>query len=95
MFYGDSTVAVAVNLATGRGSGGSAEGDTLVNIENVYGSYYNDTLTGNDAANLLQGLEGHDVLKGGGGDDRLIGGLGDDFLKGGGGGDYLEGGDRH
>lgn len=92
-FYGDSTVGVAVNLATGRGTGGSAEGDTLVNVENVYGSYYGDTLTGNDAANLLQGLEGNDVLKGGGGADRLIGSIGDDFLKGGGGGDYLEGGD--
>jgi Ca2+-binding RTX toxin-like protein len=92
-FYGDSTVAVAVNLATGQGSGGSAEGDTLVNVENVYGSYYGDTLTGNDAANALYGLEGNDVLKGGGGDDRLIGNIGDDFLKGGGGGDYLEGGE--
>jgi Ca2+-binding RTX toxin-like protein len=92
-FYGDSTVGVSVDLAQGRGLGGSAEGDTLVNVENLYGSYYGDTFTGNDGANALHGLEGNDVLKGAGGDDRLIGSIGDDFLKGGGGGDYLEGGD--
>jgi Ca2+-binding RTX toxin-like protein len=32
-FYDDSTVGVTVNLATGRGYLGSAEGDTLVSIE--------------------------------------------------------------
>ena len=92
VFYGDSTVGVAVNLATGYGHGGSAEGDRLFRIENVYGSYYNDTLIGNDASNELYGLDGNDVLKGGGGADGLAGGSGDDILKGGGGADYLEGG---
>jgi Ca2+-binding RTX toxin-like protein len=91
-FYGDSTVGVAVNLATGRGYGGSAEGDTFVSVENVYGSYHNDTLTGNDGNNELYGLNGNDILKGGGGDDGLAGGDGDDILKGGGGSDYLDGG---
>jgi Ca2+-binding RTX toxin-like protein len=91
-FYGDSTVGVGVNLATGQGHGGSAEGDTLVSIENVWGSEHNDTLTGNDGANELYGLNGNDVLKGGGGADGLAGGDGDDILKGGGGADYLEGG---
>src|SRR3954447_13981789 len=33
-FYSDSSVGVNVNLATGRGLGGTAEGDTLVNVEN-------------------------------------------------------------
>jgi len=91
-FYGDSTVGVSVNLATGRGFGGSAEGDTLVSIENLWGSEHNDTLTGNDGANELYGLNGNDVLKGGGGADGHAGGDGDDVLKGGGGADYLEGG---
>jgi hypothetical protein len=45
VFYGDSTAGVGVNLATGRGVGGSAEGDTLISIENVFGSNFNDTLT--------------------------------------------------
>src|SRR3954466_5765527 len=29
VFYGDSSAGVGINLATGRGVGGSAEGDTL------------------------------------------------------------------
>lgn len=92
IFYDDSTVGVAVNLATGRGFGGSAEGDTFVSIEYAYGSAHNDTLTGNDDVNDLYGLSGADVLKGAGGADGLSGGEGDDILKGGGGADYLNGG---
>jgi serralysin len=92
VYYGDSTAGVAVNLATGRGYGGSAEGDRLVSIEYVFGSFHNDTITGNDANNELYGLNGNDVLKGAGGADGLAGDAGDDILKGGGGADYLEGG---
>lgn len=92
-FYFDSSAGVGVNLATGEGVGGSAEGDTLVSIEHLWGSSYNDTLTGNDGDNDLYGLDGNDVLKGGGGADRLDGGSGDDILKGGGGADVLVGGD--
>jgi len=91
-FYSDSTVAVGVNLASGLGFGGTAEGDTLVSIENLYGSSFNDTLIGSDAANTFYGLTGNDLLKGGGGDDRLVGDDGDDTLKGGGGADALVGG---
>jgi Ca2+-binding RTX toxin-like protein len=91
-FYTDSSVAVGVNLASGVGFGGSAEGDTLVSIENLYGSSFNDTLIGNDAANTFYGLSGNDLLKGGGGADRLVGDQGDDTLKGGGGADALVGG---
>jgi len=91
-FYDDSTVGVFVNLATGRGHWGSAEGDTLVSIEYVYGSYHNDTITGNDESNDLYGLSGNDNLRGGGGVDGLAGDEGDDNLVGGGGADYLEGG---
>jgi Ca2+-binding RTX toxin-like protein len=79
--YSDSSVGVAVNLATGRGYGGTAEGDTLVSIENVFGSNYNDTLTGNSSANELRGGDGNDVLKGGGGNDYLEGGYGNDILQ--------------
>jgi Ca2+-binding RTX toxin-like protein len=90
--YADSTVGVGVSLATGRGFGGTAEGDTLYNIENLHGSTFNDTLIGNDGTNDLYGLDGNDVLKGGGGTDGLDGGYGDDILKGGGGADFLAGG---
>ena len=91
-FYSDSTVGVVVNLATGRGFGGTAAGDTLFNIENLFGSGHNDTLTGNDGSNRLTGSTGNDILKGAGGSDGLYGDEGDDTLKGGGGADYLHGG---
>jgi Ca2+-binding RTX toxin-like protein len=90
--YADSTVGVVVNLARGLGVGGSAEGDTLSGIENLYGSPHNDIFTGDDQANLFLGLDGNDILKGGGGADRLEGGFGDDTFKGGGGADMLVGG---
>jgi len=90
--YDQSAAGVNVNLTTGRGLGGTAEGDTLVNIENVVGSSFSDTLTGDAGANLLSGRSGSDVLIGGGGNDTLDGGDGDDTLKGGGGADALIGG---
>ena len=80
VFYGDSSAGVGINLATGRGVGGSAQGDTLISIENVFGSNFNDTLTGNSGANQLHGGEGNDVIKGGGGNDFLDGGNGNDIL---------------
>jgi Ca2+-binding RTX toxin-like protein len=80
VFYGDSTAGVGINLATGRGVGGSAQGDTLISIENVFGSNFNDTITGTSGANQLHGGEGNDVIKGGGGDDFLDGGNGNDIL---------------
>src|SRR3954471_20942619 len=52
VLYNDSTVGVGVNLVTGHGSGGTAEGDTYVSIENVKGSFYDDSITGDDGANL-------------------------------------------
>jgi Ca2+-binding RTX toxin-like protein len=90
--YTDSSEGVSVNLETGAGFGGTAEGDTLTNIENLTGSFHNDFLVGNAGNNVLTGLEGNDILKGGGGSDTLFGDSGNDTLKGGGGADVLNGG---
>ncbi|MGL4964405.1 MAG: calcium-binding protein [Inquilinus sp.] len=70
--------AVTVDLATGHGSGGWAEGDTLISIENVRATEANDVLTGSAASNRLDGDDGSDLLRGGGGADTLIGGDGTD-----------------
>ena len=70
--YYNSAAAVTVNLAAGTGSGGDAQGDILVSIENVNGSNFNDTLVGNGAANVLRGLAGRDTFTGGGGADRFV-----------------------
>jgi Ca2+-binding RTX toxin-like protein len=91
-FYADSAEGVGVNLATGHGFGGSAEGDRLFNIESIYGSLFNDSLIGNNGINNLYGLDGADYVDGGDGFDYLDGGNGNDVLKGGGGDDALDGG---
>lgn len=61
--------------------------ETLVGIENVFGTYLGDVLTGNGAANELYGDAGSDTLSGGGGSDTLNGGAGVDTLTGGTGAD--------
>ena len=60
---------VTVNLATGRGEGGDAEGDVLIDIHRVVGSNGDDTLTGDEQDNYFRGRGGADVLDGGGGRD--------------------------
>ncbi|MEI5682526.1 hypothetical protein AAAK29_29765 [Mesorhizobium sp. CCNWLW179-1] len=86
--YTASTAGIIVNLDTGTASGGHAEGDTLASIENLFGSAFDDTLTGTDAdANILNGGAGNDLLYGLGGNDTLIGGLGNNTLVGGAGDD--------
>jgi Ca2+-binding RTX toxin-like protein len=81
--YYASANGVIVNLTTGAGTGGEAEGDTYYSIEHVFGSKFDDTLIGDGNANLLQGAEGDDTLFGGGGQDKLNGGSGQDTLSGG------------
>ena len=49
-------------------------------------------ITGNGAANTLNGGSGNDTLNGGSGNDTLIGGLGNDRLVGSAGSDILNGG---
>jgi Ca2+-binding RTX toxin-like protein len=73
--------AVVVDLAAGNGSGGEAEGDTLVGIENISGSQGSDTLSGDAGANTLQGWIGDDVLRGRGGADKMDGGVGIDLVS--------------
>jgi Ca2+-binding RTX toxin-like protein len=92
VFYGDSSAGVGINLDTGRGVGGSAEGDRFISIENVFGSSFNDSIIGNTASNQLHGQEGNDVIKGGGGNDYLDGGSGNDILLSDWGNSVLDGG---
>lgn len=60
-----------------------------VTIENASTGSGNDSLTGNDAANVLSAGAGNDSLSGGDGADTLIGGLGSDALTGGNGADVF------
>jgi Ca2+-binding RTX toxin-like protein len=71
-----------VSLASGAVSGGAGN-DTLIGIEHVTASAFNDTLTGNELANVLTGGAGDDLLTGAAGADTLDGGAGADTLAGG------------
>jgi Ca2+-binding RTX toxin-like protein len=80
--------------------------DRLESLENLTGSPYDDTLTGNDQANVIRGGQGqvcdpifgcpvqsgNDVIDGAGGADTLDGDIGHDDLRGGKGDDHLSGG---
>ena len=60
--YG-ATSGVTVDLAvTGPQSTGGSGIDTIINMENLIGSYYDDILSGSEANNILDGLAGVDTL---------------------------------
>ncbi|WP_323155087.1 Ig-like domain-containing protein, partial [Pseudomonas alvandae] len=89
--YAHASAGVTVNLGLLAAQNTLGAGtDTLASIENLVGSNFNDTLTGNSAGNRIDGGLGHDVLNGGGGDDTLIGGLGNNILTGGNGADTFQ-----
>ncbi|QXH62306.1 beta strand repeat-containing protein [Pseudomonas azerbaijanorientalis] len=77
--YAGSAITASLAVTTAQATGGSGA-DTLLAIENLTGSNYNDRLTGNTAANLLNGGGGNDILVGGMGKDVLTGGIGNDIF---------------
>ncbi len=88
----DEYVGTTLNLTTGVHSH-DIEGSTFVSIEQVFGNYNNDHLTGDATNNIFDGLQGDDTLFGMAGDDDLFGNVGEDVLAGGIGDDHLDGGD--
>jgi Ca2+-binding RTX toxin-like protein len=92
--YGSATTPITVSLAVaGVQSIGGSMKETLVSIENIIGSNYNDTLTGGGpTGNVIYGGAGNDTINGGANSDVLYGGLGNDLVYGGGGNDTLYGG---
>ncbi|MGI9382968.1 MAG: calcium-binding protein [Methyloligellaceae bacterium] len=67
--------------------------DTIIDVENLLGSAYADSLEGDSGNNKLEGQGGADWLEGEGGNDYLAGDAGDDTLNGGLGNDVFDGGD--
>ncbi len=55
--------------------------DTLVSIENVFGSMYNDDITGDQFNNTIWGAGGNDRLPGDAAQRHVAGGVGNDVLK--------------
>ena len=84
---------VTVDLLNQAQNTGVAAGDEYFDVENLHGSFGNDTFRGTDFANILEGGSGDDTFWGRGGNDILRGGNGEDYLIGGPGADVIDGGD--
>ena len=93
--YTASLKAINGSLRTGKAIGEGT--DTLIDIENLAGTRFNDTLEGNHGDNELAGLAGNDEIFGLGGNDTILGSAGADKIDGGDGlrhGDLQLGGPR-
>lgn len=70
--YAAAAAGVTVNLATLTAQNTVGDGtDTISGFENLTGSAFNDILTGDNNANVIEGLAGDDTLTGGGGTDTV------------------------
>jgi Ca2+-binding RTX toxin-like protein len=76
--FASSITSVGVDLAGRQAvqAMGAIYVDTLSNLQNIVGSAYADTLSGDGGANSIDGRAGNDSLEGRGGDDILDGGAG-------------------
>jgi Ca2+-binding RTX toxin-like protein len=99
-----SGVNVSLDIQDGGLQSGTGEenGDQLKYMDGLFGSGFNDTLTGCGSLempgfmsldNRIEGRGGDDVISGLAGNDTLDGGTGNDTLMGGTGNDLLLGGD--
>ncbi|MBW8882667.1 MAG: hypothetical protein JF615_14960, partial [Asticcacaulis sp.] len=72
-----SNIVINLTLGTYVDTGGT---ETLVSIENVWGTQSGESIIGTSGANALSGNGGNDDIDGGAGNDTLNGGDGDDYL---------------
>ncbi|WP_198350912.1 M10 family metallopeptidase C-terminal domain-containing protein [Flavisphingomonas formosensis] len=90
--YANATVGITINLSltTAQDTHGAGT-DTLLFIENITGSAYDDTITGSAQVNIIYGGNGNDTIDAGSSNDTVDGGYGNDILKGAAGDDTLIG----
>jgi Ca2+-binding RTX toxin-like protein len=74
----DSSAGMTIDL----GAGTTTEGDTLSNFEDVLGTFFDDSITGDAGPNTIEGGDGADELFGLTGNDVLFGGWSDGFDDG-------------
>ena len=94
--YTSAASGVAVDLATGRqvyaGQAYGGQVSPVLEMENVTGTPYADTLLGTPDTNTILGGDGADEIASGAGDDVLRAGGGNDVLVPGEGDDLIDGG---
>ncbi|MCR5878896.1 calcium-binding protein [Phenylobacterium sp. J367] len=83
----DGSLTIDLRIAAAQQTGFGL--DTLISIEDLWGSLYADTLNGNASDNYFTSLSGNDLMNGFGGNDDLAGGGGGDQIFGGDGDDTL------
>ncbi|HRK31510.1 MAG TPA: cadherin domain-containing protein [Tepidisphaeraceae bacterium] len=88
-YYDNDTAGVSVSLATGTAIQASGT-DTLIAIESVVLSSFNDTLVGSTAANTITDGAGDDSIDGGAGNDIIFLSAGNDTAIGGAGTDRVD-----
>ncbi|WP_157220649.1 calcium-binding protein [Flavisphingomonas formosensis] len=86
-----SGVTIDLSLTAAQDTHGAGV-DTLLFVENVTGSDYDDVLTGSAQVNVMLGGKGNDIIDAGSSSDTVDGGYGNDILKGAAGDDILVGG---
>jgi Ca2+-binding RTX toxin-like protein len=89
----DGTSAIDVTLDDVANDGPAGENDNVhSDIEDLYGTSFNDTLIGAAGNQTISGYGGQDTIQGGSGDDTLQGNDGADTITGEGGADFISGG---
>jgi Ca2+-binding RTX toxin-like protein len=88
--YIEYEVSVVVNLGSSYADVSGGSSDEIYEIESAAGTFWDDTLIGDDGPNILVGragaddlfgIRGNDSLYGKNGRDRLRGGIGDDLCE--------------
>jgi len=91
VFYTSALAGVVVDLVQGTATGGDGT-DTLISIEAVHGSQFDDTIILSASSTYASGEAGDDHILGGSSAVTLLGNAGNDTLEAGIGGGTLEGG---
>ncbi len=93
LVYAPAAAGIVINLSltTAQNTGGSGI-DTISSFENIIGSAFADTLSGNAGVNIINAGAGNDLIYGYDGNDTLLGGDGSDQIWGWTGNDRIEGG---
>ncbi|NET20297.1 MULTISPECIES: hypothetical protein [unclassified Okeania] len=83
---------VNVNLEENQANDGFGGTDQILNTENVIGSDFNDTITGDEVDNIIHSGTGNDIVEARDGEDIIFGESGTDDIKGEDGNDFIVGG---